>query len=180
LGLPVGSPVKSMDGMRRQHTTSWKIHELLTHTLFEDNELRNIPSSTHHTRKMRRPTAFAVLLFLFSSWGAPFLSALTGHSEDNLSACCRRNGKHHCMMSLAERRQLAGRYRQFDSPAEKCPYAPAAVVAVHSEPFVIPVTESAFSALFDEAATVAQSRSLLHIGEKSSLRKRGPPFQHLF
>jgi len=180
LGLPVGSPVKSMDGMRRQHTTSWKIHELPKRTLFEDNELRNIPSSTHYIRKMRRPTAFAVLLFLLSSWGAPFLSALTGHTEDNLPVCCRRNGKHHCMMSLAERRALAGRYRQFDPPAEKCPYTPAAVVAVHSDPFVIPATETAFAAYCDDPATLAQSRSLLQIAETSSLRKRGPPSQRLF
>ncbi|HTY85381.1 MAG TPA: hypothetical protein VMB19_14255 [Silvibacterium sp.] len=84
------------------------------------------------------------------------------------------------MMTLAERRQLAGRYRQFDPPAEKCPYTPAAVVAVHSEPFVIRTNESAFAAYCDDPATLAQSRSLLQIAETSSLRKRGPPFQRLF
>jgi hypothetical protein len=83
------------------------------------------------------------------------------------------------MMSMAERRWLGGRYRQFDHPAEKCPYSPAAVVAVHSEPFVIPATESAFAASLSERATCAQSRSLLHIAETSSLRKRGPPFHRL-
>lgn len=83
-------------------------------------------------------------------------------------------------MSMAERRQLAGPYRQFNPPAEKCPYAPAAVAAVHSELFGIPATESAFAAFLGGATTFAQSRSLLHIAETSSLRKRGPPIQRLF
>jgi len=129
---------------------------------------------------MRRSTAIAVLLLLLSSWGTPFLSALTGRTEESLPACCRRNGKHHCMMSLGERRQLGGPYRQFNPPAEKCPYAPAAAVAVHSELYAIPATESAFAAFFGGAATFAQSRSLLHIAETSSLRKRGPPIHRLF
>jgi len=84
------------------------------------------------------------------------------------------------MMNLAERRQLAGRYRQFDPPAEKCPYAPAAVVAAHSEPFVIPAAESAVAAYFGYPGTLAQSRSLMQIAEASLLRKRGPPSHRLF
>ena len=129
---------------------------------------------------MRRLTAIPVLFLLLSSWGAPILFALTGHSANNLPACCRRNGKHHCLMSMAERRQLLGHNRQFDPPAEKCPYAPLAVAAVHTEFFAVPASPSVLTAFHANAVTFAQTQSLLRVAQTNSRRKRGPPSQRLF
>jgi hypothetical protein len=124
---------------------------------------------------MRRLTAIAVLFFLLCPWGTPILSALSGHSEDNLPACCRRNGRHHCMMSMAERRQLFDHDRQVAPPVEKCPCAPPGGVAVHNELFAIPASRSILTDFIADSARFARMRALPSIAETDSLHKRGPP-----
>jgi len=124
---------------------------------------------------MRRLTAIAVLFLLLCLWGTPILLALSNRSEDNLPACCRRNGKHHCMMSMAERRQLSGQRRQVAPPAEKCPYAPARVAAVHNELFAIPASRSILTDFVADSARLMRAESPPRIAGADSFYKRGPP-----
>jgi len=133
------------------------------------------PGSDHHKTEMQRLTAIAVLFLLPCLWSTPIQSALSGHSGGNLPACCRRNGKHHCMMSMAERRQLFGHDRQVAPPAEKCPYAPARVLAVDNELFAIPASRSILTDFVAGSVRFPRMPSLPRFTEADSLYKRGPP-----
>ena len=125
------------------------------------------------TRASRRLIAILSLALL----GLPFvhpLVALTVKSETNLPACCRHNGKHHCVMSMAERSQHASRNPQFTAPIETCPYSPAAVAATHGNTFAPPL-QAIFAAVVAHPATAAQTESKLRISLNRSRQKRGPP-----
>ncbi|MGH9596895.1 MAG: hypothetical protein ACRD3K_08875, partial [Edaphobacter sp.] len=70
---------------------------------------------------MRRLLSIALL----AVFGLPFVSplfALTATSDANLPVCCRRNGRHHCMMSAEERATLSPDTQAFNAPPERCPY----------------------------------------------------------
>jgi hypothetical protein len=116
---------------------------------------------------------------LLALFGLPLvqpLFALTARSEANLPACCRRNGKHDCMMSMAERSQLASRDPEFRTPAEKCPYCPAATVAVvHGNTFLPPARQAIYAGLIAHPAVAVQTESKLRISRNRSRQKRGPP-----
>jgi hypothetical protein len=123
---------------------------------------------------LRKLFAITLLVLLGLPLVQP-LFALTAKSEANLPACCRRNGKHHCMMSMAERSQLASRDPQFQAPAEKCPYCPTSVAVIHDNTFVPPTAQAIFAALIAHPAVVAQTESKLRISRNRSRQKRGPP-----
>jgi hypothetical protein len=75
---------------------------------------------------MRQFTAATVLLAVLSLCGAPVVAALsTGSPEDNVPVCCRRNGKHHCMMQKVSE---PGSGPVFTAPPQHCPLYPKAVL----------------------------------------------------
>lgn len=123
---------------------------------------------------LRKLLAITLLALLGLPLAQP-LFALTAKSEANLPACCRRNGKHHCMTGMAERSQSSSRTPQFQAPAEKCPYCPAAVAVIHDSTFVPLTAQAIFAALTAHPATVAQTESKLRISRSRSRQKRGPP-----
>jgi len=124
---------------------------------------------------MRRLIAIALL----AVFGLPFASplfALTPKSEENLPACCRRNGQHHCMMSMAERNQLESRESAFSAPLEKCPYCPAAILSIHhSVGFVPPTRHVIYAGLAGHPAGVEQAECKRRISRDRARSKRGPP-----
>jgi hypothetical protein len=69
---------------------------------------------------MRR-VASALLLLVFS---LPLIAPafLSTPDDSQLPACCRRDGKHHCAMSMAMG-NIPSRYR---TVSEKCPFSPFA------------------------------------------------------
>jgi hypothetical protein len=79
-----------------------------------------------------------LLLAMFCLPAITPLFALQAQEDANLPACCRRHGKHHCMMSMQDRQAMtASQDPQFAAPTEKCPYAPSMVVrGVHLSSFV--------------------------------------------
>jgi hypothetical protein len=116
-----------------------------------------------------------VLLVVF---GLPFVSPLfatTVKSEANLPACCRKNGKHHCMLSVMDRGQVLGHAPQFRAPIEKCPYCPASVAGVHFDDFAAGNDLGIFAGLTSHPAVAAQRQSLWRIARDRSRQKRGPP-----
>ena len=124
---------------------------------------------------LRRLVAIALL----AVFGLPFaqsLFALTPKSDANLPACCRRNGKHHCMMSMAERREMSSNKPQFAPPVEKCPYCPAALTLGHqTNPFSIATGQIVFLSSVGQSSVVAQTESKRRISRDRSRQKRGPP-----
>jgi hypothetical protein len=117
-------------------------------------------------------------IFLLAVFGFVLVSpllALSAKSESNLDACCRRNGQHHCMISMGERAQLANQSPEFQEPVEKCPYCPAVVAMIHGDTFVPPTGKAIFAGLMAHPAVAAQAESKLRISLSRSRQKRGPP-----
>ena len=128
---------------------------------------------------MRRLTAISAFLFLSLAWGAPLFVALRGNSESDLPPCCRRNGKHHCAMSMVERMQSASRDPRLSTPAEKCPHSPSMVTALRRDPFAI-VSCQAISAEFNQPSVpLALAQSVPIPSRESHHLKRGPPSRFL-
>lgn len=124
---------------------------------------------------LRKLLAITLLAF----FGLPFASsllALTPRGESNLPACCRKNGKHHCMMSMAERRSSMGDSPVFSAPLDKCPYAPAAFLgSTHWTMSGVPSRQIFFADLVSHPTAFAQTESKLRISRDRSRQKRGPP-----
>ena len=119
---------------------------------------------------MRRLLASALVLAFFSPLVAPAFTASI--NEADLPACCRRNGKHHCMMYAMMMGQIPG-HPVF---AEKCPYAPFAHLAIllfHGYPRHQPPAAAARRAVL--AARIRQAEAGYRISFFRSRQKRGPP-----
>jgi len=120
---------------------------------------------------MRRLLASALLLAFFSPLIAPVFTASINETE--LPACCRRNGKHHCMMYRMAMGLAPWPYRTVQ---EKCPYAPFAHLSIllfhgyfnHERP-----AAGTHSAVL--AARVRQAEAGYRISFFRSRQKRGPP-----
>jgi hypothetical protein len=119
---------------------------------------------------MRR-VASALLVLVFSlPLIAPALASAPDESQ--LPACCRRNGKHHCAMSMAMD-SLSSRYR---TVSEKCPFSPFAhppLMAPHT--LAIPGTPAAFVRAAAPSAIAAQADAGYRISADRARHKRGPP-----
>jgi hypothetical protein len=121
-----------------------------------------------------------IAIALLAVFGLPFASplfALAPKSEANLPACCRRNGTHHCMMSMAERSAAQSNSGpRFAAPQEKCPYCPAAFTFRHlPNKLGVPSAQFVFACFASHAAVIAQTESKRRIARDRSRQKRGPP-----
>jgi len=124
---------------------------------------------------MRRLAAISAFLFLSLSWGSPLFAALRASSESDLQPCCRRNGKHHCAMSMAERTLSAGRDHHLSAPAEKCPCSPSMATALRRNSFAI-ASSQAINAEFNQPSVpLALAQSVPNPSRESHHLKRGPP-----
>ena len=119
---------------------------------------------------MRR--IIALSLTIIFSW--MLMAPLFGPDADaNLPPCCRRNGKHHCMMRMMQR--PGGNQKGFTSVSEKCPYEPASTCAVYSPIFKLE-TERRFYVQFPRRLVLApRTEALRNISFLRSHPKRGPP-----
>lgn len=118
---------------------------------------------------MRR--AISLSLMLVFSWMliAPFFAP---DAEASLPSCCRRNGKHHCMMRMM--RANIGQ-RGFTTVSEKCPCCPRGANAVHSTVNRPEPSEQFYAGIACHPAIAPQTEALLRIALLRSHQKRGPP-----
>jgi hypothetical protein len=122
---------------------------------------------------LRKILAIALLAFLGLPFASPLL-ALSAKSESGARACCRRIGKHHCLMS-GERAKFSQDAQAFSAPTEKCPYCPASIAIVHGDAFVPHAAQAVYAGLIAHPAVVAQTESKMRISCARSRQKRGPP-----
>lgn len=120
---------------------------------------------------MRRILALLLVL----SFSGPLIAPVFTNSIDEaaLPACCRRNGKHHCMMYRMAMGQVPYPYRVVQ---DKCPYSPFAHLSILM-----------FHGFFGEshrpaarytpvaAASVRQAEAGYRISSHRTRYKRGPP-----
>ena len=118
--------------------------------------------------------AITLLALLCQPLVQPFL-AWNATDKASLPACCRRNGKHHCMMSADEGATLSSDTQAFDAPPQQCPYYPASIAIVHGDLFALPAAQAVYAGLIAHPAVVAQTESKLRISRARSRQKRGPP-----
>jgi hypothetical protein len=123
---------------------------------------------------VRRFISITLLLMFTLPLVSPLFAAST--AEVNVPLCCRRNGKHHCMMGKA------AQHRSTDAPKvgtaslrERCPYNLTSSVAVHI-PFAPDQIQTAiYAGILSHPASHAQTEALLRISSTRSHQKRGPP-----
>jgi hypothetical protein len=121
-----------------------------------------------------------ISILLLVVFGFPVVLPMLAMGQDaeaSLPACCRRNGKHHCMMSTDSRGKLFTDHSpQFDATPEKCPYSPAAVAPVPPHPLASPAIAAAIYAdLISHPAGFSQTEAKRRISLDRSHQKRGPP-----
>lgn len=120
-----------------------------------------------------------ISILLLAVVGLPFLAPLIAYGQEvkeTVPACCRRNGKHHCLMSMGERSQLQPQQSAFHAPYEKCPYHSGVLVPTRPTSLYPPsVAASIYAGLVSHPTGVAQTNSLRRIARDRSRLKRGPP-----
>jgi hypothetical protein len=118
---------------------------------------------------MRRAISLSLLMMFGWLLIAPFLAP---DAEANIPACCRRHGKHHCMMNRIER---LGSQKRFTAVSEKCPRFPTGLNAAHSAAFKPDTGARFYAEVVRHPACSAQTDALYHIAFARSHQKRGPP-----
>lgn len=124
-----------------------------------------------------RISAILVVLSLLAPFAVLFL--LSPASQDALlPACCRRHGKHQCMMRMMEAGQDAAGSPSSPHLAqlfEKCPYTPA-VAPTATNPLLWHASQSLSSVLRKgDRTTIARGRDSFDSASPSANYKRGPP-----
>ena len=140
-----------------------------------------LPGGTVHASMtgFRRLLPILLLASLILPLLAPLL-AFGQSTESGLPACCRRSGKHHCAMSMAEKSQAAAQdtVPKWTAPTERCPYCPASFAPGHyQETFAAPPAQAFYADVSSHPAGVAQTECKRRISRDRSRQKRGPPSQ---
>ena len=119
--------------------------------------------------------AIPALFLLLASWGAPLLAAVTLSSVNDLPACCRRAGKHHCMMDGEA--MPVNTTAVFAAPHSCCPRFPKVVFngANGAHLFTAPVSGLLYAAVQSHPAVFAQTEARYRIACDRARLKRGPP-----
>ena|SRR5664279_470021 len=110
---------------------------------------------------MRRLAASLLLALLCAGLALPMLLA----RGDGVPACCRRNGKHHCVMLP----QGDG----FRTSAANCPYRRFTALTSHSTPCSTAAT--ALSANLGGENSISLASPDLPLRVAGNAQKRGPP-----
>jgi hypothetical protein len=117
----------------------------------------------------------ALFIILLVGFSLPLIAPLfaSGPSEASLPACCRRDGKHHCMMAGMAMGQAPLRYR---TVTERCPYAPFAGLAlVMPHALALRSAPAIAGRAFTAAAIMRDAEAGYRISADRTRQKRGPP-----
>ena len=125
-----------------------------------------------HCCCMRR--FFAVLLLaIFGSFLSAPLLALSSDAESNLPACCRRDGKHHCMMHAGK--SVFSSEKTLWRNDEKCPSFPRAIPGVRCQLHALPASARSYAALVSDPACNVRTEAFYKVSFDRARHKRGPP-----
>jgi len=114
---------------------------------------------------------WAILLLAASCSTLMDLGVFASSSEPKLPACCRANGKHHCLSAGARESSSgpafhAGRCAAF--PVDFTTTPPASTATVKP-------AQAIFAAVVSHPATQPQTEALARLSFDRSSQKRGPP-----
>ena len=118
---------------------------------------------------MRRTIALALTMLLGWTLIAPLLAV---DAEANVSACCRRHGKHHCTCCM---RGHNSNQQGVTTVAEKCQCPPPIAVTAHFPSFKPGSAATRLAEAVSRPAFAPQTRAYLQLLSKCGNPKRGPP-----
>lgn len=124
---------------------------------------------------MRRILAISLLLLFALPAIAP-LFALSG-TEANIPICCRRNGKHHCMMPTEQAQVSQGTHLSLTP--NKCPFYPTASTPTQRVDISLFAAALIFAGILAHFATPLQTEARARVALHCARQKRGPPALHL-
>ena len=124
----------------------------------------------HCCLEMRRTIALALMMVFSLTLIAP---AFGPDADANLPPCCRRHGKHHCMMRMMERSRSS--QTGFTSVSEKCPCFPVSTCAVHSANYKPETGKQIYAEVVRHPSCKPQTEALYRVSLLRSHQKRGPP-----
>jgi len=115
-------------------------------------------------------------ILLLAAFGLPTVAPLLAQTQDpdrNLPACCRRNGTHHCALSIAAQ---IGRAPVISA---RCPAFPqhAAVATVTAAAFL--ATHPSIKLPITTQSAVAHAETQRRLSRERTHQTRGPPANDL-
>ena len=123
----------------------------------------------------------SIFLILFFGLG-PLAAALPAGDDSGLPACCRRNGAHHCAMSMRMRAQMAEAASSsapaFTAPAT-CPHFPGYIAATTSTIHALTASPVSLPVLLAQAHSPAAGRAAARLSQIRTRAGRGPPASNL-
>lgn len=115
---------------------------------------------------MRRILAISLLILFSLPLALPFLSV--NAAAASVPICCRKNGKHHCVMSMNSRSRTS-------TIGEKCPYRIATPAVLVLPSFTPSASAAVYAGVVRHPAAVAQEEARQRVSFDRSRQKRGPP-----
>lgn len=108
---------------------------------------------------------------------APMLS-VGGTAQSIVPACCRREGRHHCAMSEADRAKLMGEVAgeaRWGAACDMAPYRQAALGAIHLQVLASGAGGTQVAVAVGSPSAAEQAECLRRIAFDRARQKRGPP-----
>jgi len=119
-------------------------------------------------RTVLKAIAVGLLLVFACDVVSPVLLANGGST---LPACCRREGKHHCMIRMSGTAEGV----LLKAVPERCPFFPQNATATGAKCSAPPPSRSIITAVFSHPAAKAQTEAHYRVSLTRGWQKRGPP-----
>lgn len=126
---------------------------------------------------MRRLLAIMIAVLI----GLPAISplfALSDAGDTSRPACCRRDGKHHCMLMEMETSSpgpQSGMSVKAVTVSERCPYGLKSLPGTSHPDWTLQTAEAIFAGIVAHPSIAPQTESKRRISADRSRQKRGPP-----
>jgi len=115
-------------------------------------------------------------ILLLAAFGLPAVAPLLAQTQDadsNLPACCRRNGAHHCALSIAAQSTNA------PTVSARCPAFPHRAAVANVVPAAFLATHPSIRLPIAIQATAARAETQRHLSRERTHQTRGPPANNL-
>ena len=125
---------------------------------------------------LRKLLSILLLAMLGLPVFAPML-ALQAEDERGVPMCCRKGGRHQCMLALAMGSLGDLQGVTVSAPAERCPYGRGGMPVVRAELGVMAVSKLLTAGMVNEPAAREQATCNRRVSQLRTRQTRGPPLR---